>query len=40
VYKACKPLVIGKGFAMRRAIEQVGKRVELHTVKAVGQVKG
>jgi 4-hydroxythreonine-4-phosphate dehydrogenase len=40
VYKVCKPLVIGEGNTMRKAIEKVGTQVKLNTVKTAGEAKG
>jgi 4-hydroxythreonine-4-phosphate dehydrogenase len=40
VYKVCKPLVIGEGMTMKKAIEKVGSRVALNTVNSAGEAKG
>jgi 4-hydroxythreonine-4-phosphate dehydrogenase len=40
VYEICKPLVIGEGTTMKKAIEKAGGRAKLQIVKSAGEAKG
>lgn len=40
VYQVCKPLVIGEGKAMLKAIETAGVKVALRTVTSAGEARG
>jgi 4-hydroxythreonine-4-phosphate dehydrogenase len=40
VYQLCRPLVVGEGMAVRKAVKLVGRPVTLHTVEVVTEVEG